>query len=160
MAGTRTVHRTLRRRGGVHARARSPGPVVSSAPRRLIALLRRHAPTWLAQMPSLLEATELEALQRAVAGATQTRMLREMAEAVEAITTEMPLVLILEDLQWSDYSTVALLAALARRREAARLLVIATYRPMEVLLHEHPLDRVKQEVPGTGIGIFVRRRCG
>jgi hypothetical protein len=41
---------------------------------------------------------DLEALQRAVAGATQTRMLREMAEAVEAITAERPLVLILEDM--------------------------------------------------------------
>jgi DNA-binding winged helix-turn-helix (wHTH) protein/tetratricopeptide (TPR) repeat protein len=113
---------------------------------RLVALLRRHAPTWLAQMPTLLAATELEALQRTVAGTTPTRMLREMAEAVEAITAEIPLVLILEDLQWSDYSTVELLAALARRREAARLLVIATYRPVDVLVHEHPLSRVKQEL--------------
>jgi predicted ATPase/DNA-binding winged helix-turn-helix (wHTH) protein len=113
---------------------------------QLIALLRRHAPTWLAQMPSLLDATELEALQRAVAGATQARMLREMAEAVEAITAERPLVLILEDLQWSDYSTMELLAALARRREAARLLVIATYRPVDVLVYELPLGRVKQEL--------------
>ena len=112
--------------------------------KRLIALLRRHAPTWLAQMPSLLDDAELEALQRAVARATQTRMLREMSEAIEAITAESPLILILEDMQWSDYSTVELLSALARRREAARLLVIATYRPVEVLAH--PLHRAKQEL--------------
>jgi predicted ATPase len=113
---------------------------------RLVALLRQHAPTWLIQMPALLDAAEREALQRAVTGTTQSRMLREMAEALEAITAEMPLVLILEDLQWADYSTVELLAALARRREAARLLVLATYRPVDVLVGQHPLHRVKQEL--------------
>jgi len=55
---------------------------------RLIALLHQQAPTWLVQMPSLLAPTELEALQRKVQGATRERMLREMAEAIDAITAE------------------------------------------------------------------------
>ena len=38
---------------------------------RLTALLGQHAPTWLAQMPTLLSAADLEALQRKVQGATQ-----------------------------------------------------------------------------------------
>src|SRR5262249_39296171 len=84
---------------------------------RLIALLHQHAPTCLVQMPTLLAASELEALQRQVQGATRERMLREMAEAVDAITIERPLVLWLEDLHWSDPSTLELLALLARRRE-------------------------------------------
>ena len=37
--------------------------------------------------------------------------------------------LVLEDLHWSDSATVDLLAMLARRRDPARLLVLATYRP-------------------------------
>ena len=57
-------------------------------------------------MPALLSAAELEALQRKVLGATRERMLREMAEAVEALTAERALVLWLEDLQWSDVSTL------------------------------------------------------
>ena len=52
------------------------------------------------------EAAELEALQRKVQGATRERMLREMAEALDAITAERPLVLWLEDLHWSDVSTL------------------------------------------------------
>src|SRR5262249_61479623 len=84
-------------------------------------LLMQHAPTWLAQLPALLSAPELEALQRKVAGATRERMLREMAEALDVLTTEQGLVLSLEDLQWSDSSTLELLAMLARRRESARL---------------------------------------
>ncbi|MBI3301580.1 MAG: AAA family ATPase, partial [Deltaproteobacteria bacterium] len=113
---------------------------------QLIELLSQHAPTWLAQMPALLSATDLEVLQRKVQGATRERMLREMAEAVEMLTTKRPLVLRLEDLQWSDVSTLELLSVLARRQEWARLLVIGTYRPMEVLGHTHPLRAITQEL--------------
>ena len=36
-------------------------------------------------------------------GATRERMLREMADALEALAAERPLVLLLEDLHWSDH---------------------------------------------------------
>src|SRR6058998_869005 len=114
--------------------------------KRLVELLNQHAPSWLVQMPELLSTAELEVLQRKVAGTTRERMLREMAEAMEALTAERPLVLWLEDLHWSDYSTLDWLAFVARRREPARLLVIGTYRPVEVIAREHPLKGVKQEL--------------
>ncbi|MBI3304075.1 MAG: ATP-binding protein [Deltaproteobacteria bacterium] len=109
----------------------------------LIELLSQQAPTWLVQMPALLRATELETLQRKTRGATREGMLRELAEAVEALTAEWPLVLWLEDLQWSDVSTLDWLAFVGRRRERARLLVIGTYRPVEVIVSGHPLKGVK-----------------
>jgi predicted ATPase/DNA-binding winged helix-turn-helix (wHTH) protein len=111
----------------------------------LVALLRKHAPTWLAQMPSLVKSADVEALHRQVLGTTPQRMLRELAEAIEAITIETPLVLVLEDLHWSDHSTLDLLASLARRREPARLLVIGTYRPEDVPSGRHLAD-LKQEL--------------
>jgi predicted ATPase/DNA-binding winged helix-turn-helix (wHTH) protein len=113
---------------------------------QVIEVLRKHAPTWLAQMPSLISTAERENLHQQLLGATRERMLREMAEAVEVLTTFMPLVLVLEDLHWSDYSTLALISYLARRRESARLMVVATYRPVEVILTEHPLKGIKQEL--------------
>src|SRR4029453_5134083 len=85
-------------------------------------------------------------LQREIAGQTPERMLREMAELVEALTAVAPLVLVLEDLHWSDYSTLDLISALAQRSEPARMLVIGTYRPIEVILSGHPLKAVKQEL--------------
>ena len=75
---------------------------------------------------------DLDAVQRRAQGATRERMLRELVEALDALTRESPLVLLLEDLHWSDSATVDLLAMLARRREPARLLVIGTYRPADV----------------------------
>ena len=112
----------------------------------LMAFLAQQAPTWLVQMPWLLSAADLDRLQGATLGATRERMLREMAQALDVLTAERPLVLVLEDLHWSDYATLDLLSVLARRQESARLLVLGTYRPEEVLGKEHPLATLTQEL--------------
>jgi DNA-binding winged helix-turn-helix (wHTH) protein/tetratricopeptide (TPR) repeat protein len=106
--------------------------------------LHRFAPSWLAQMPALLGEAEREHLQRQAPGASQQRMLREMTQALEAMTTDLPVVLFLEDLHWSDVSTLELISAVARRTESARLLIIGTFRPVEML--GHPLRTVKEEL--------------
>jgi predicted ATPase/DNA-binding winged helix-turn-helix (wHTH) protein len=108
--------------------------------------LRAHAPMWLLQMPSLVSASDRESLSREVFGASRERMLREMSEALEALTAELPLVLILEDLHWSDYSTLDLISYLARQRQAAQLMLIGTYRPVELIVSGHPLKAVKREL--------------
>src|SRR5262245_60333267 len=112
----------------------------------VIALLRHQAPSWLVQMPAVMSTAELEELQRRTAGVTRERMVRELAEALEALTVERALILRLEDLHWSDYSTLDLLSVLARRQEGAQLLIVGTYRPVEVLARDHPLKGVKQEL--------------
>lgn len=114
---------------------------------RFVKLLLKHAPTWLAQIPSLISPAERDAiLQRQVPGGTRERMLREMAETLETQAAETPLILLLEDLHWSDYSTLDLISYLARRREIARLMLIGTYRPTEVILGDHPLHGIKREL--------------
>ena len=113
---------------------------------RLVELLDKHAPAWLVQMPGLVGTAEWNALQARVAGGTHERMLRELADAVEVISQERALVLWLEDLHWSDYSTLEWLGFLARRPEPARLLVLGAYRPVEVIVREHRLRGLKQEL--------------
>ena len=117
---------------------------------RLVTLLRQHAPTWLVQMPWLLTPAHREQLRDELQGTTRERMLREFAEVVDTLTAETPLVLIFEDLHWSDYATLDLLALLARRRTPARLLVIGTYRPVEAIVHHHPLRTVVQDLQRHG----------
>src|SRR5499425_3697552 len=117
----------------------------------LLQTLKQHAPTWLEQLPGLLSDREMAAVQRRAQGATRGRMLRELAEVLDALTHEAPLVLLLEDLHWSDSSTIELLGMLARRREASRLLVLGTYRPAEVAATPgHPLRWVKDELQVHG----------
>jgi len=114
--------------------------------RQLIDVLRAHAPMWLLQMPSLVSASDRESLSRDVFGATRERMLREMGGTLDVLTADLPLVLILEDLHWSDYSTLDLISYLASQRQAARLMLIGTYRPVELIVSGHPLKAVKREL--------------
>lgn len=111
-----------------------------------IAVLGRHAPNWLVQMPGLVGDADLEAVQRRVHGATRERMLRELAEAIDLLTAERTLVLLLEDLHWSDYSTLDVVSSLAQRRTRARLMLLGTYRPADVIVSGHPLKGMKQEL--------------
>jgi predicted ATPase len=105
---------------------------------------------WLVQWPGLLAEPELQRLQHQLQGATAARMLRELADVLEVLTAETPLVLVLEDLQWSDPATVAGLNYLAQRRAPARLLVLGTYRPVEAAIQRHPLRHILQELCGRG----------
>jgi DNA-binding winged helix-turn-helix (wHTH) protein len=116
------------------------------AGKRVMTILHQHAPTWLVQLPALLTDSEFDSLQRKTQGAGRDRMLREMAEAIETLSVEMPVALVFEDLHWSDHSTLDLLGMLARRREPARLLILGTYRPADVIVSGHPLRALKQEL--------------
>ena len=112
----------------------------------ILAILDRYAPTWLVQMPWLVDEARLADLQRQTRGTTQARMLREMAEAVEAMTAATPLLLVIEDLHWSDRATLDLIARLAQRPEPARLLLIATYRSTVIQTGGHPVQSLTQEL--------------
>jgi predicted ATPase len=118
--------------------------------------VRRYAPMWLIQWPGLLPETEVERLQRQLQGATSARMLRELAEALDVLTAETPLVLVLEDLHWSDRPTVDCLNYVAQRRVPARLLVLGTYRPLEAAIQVHPLRHIVRELCGRGYAVEMR----
>jgi DNA-binding winged helix-turn-helix (wHTH) protein len=118
---------------------------------RLAALLRRVAPTWLVQMPWLL-GDSATAVRQSLQAAKPERMLREFAALIEALSTDLTVVLVLEDLHWSDTATVDLLTVLAQRREAARLLVIGTYRAAEAAVQHHALLQAVRAMQ-------VRRQC-
>ena len=78
--------------------------------------------------------------------AMSNRVLHELVEVLEGMAADAPVVLLLEDVHWADYSTVDLLSALARRRGAAKLMVVATFRPAEPSLQKHPLRGVVREL--------------
>ncbi len=113
-----------------------------------LALLQRYAPSWLAQLPSLLDPHEFVRLQQLAQGASRDRMLREMAEAAEGLAHPHGLVLILEDLHWSDVSTLDWFVYMARRREPTKLLILGTYRPTDALASGHPLIGTVHELQG------------
>lgn len=112
--------------------------------------LRRHAPAWLAHLPWLATGAELQALQRSLPGSGEARMAREGSRLLEALAARRPLVLILEDLHWSDPSTLGVLTALAGRAAPARLLVVGTYRPIDAVVEGHPIVALVRELRQRG----------
>ena len=140
----------------------------------LVAVLWQYAPSWLVHLPALLASEDRERLEHMVSGVTPARMLRELAEALEVLTATRPLVLVLEDLHWSDRATVEWLAYVVRRRDPARLLILGTYRPVDVLVHAHPLHAIAAELrhhpqyaelgldylSAAAVTLYLRQRCG
>jgi predicted ATPase len=110
---------------------------------RACRILARMAPAWLA------------ALGREITGGAQPaagdRMPGDLCAALEEMVAEKLLILVFEDLQWADDSTLHLISALARRRTSAKLLLIATYRPQDIAT-EHPAKGLKQD-------LRMRRLC-
>lgn len=117
---------------------------------KLRGVLERYAPAWLAHLPWLAHDVAAGVLDRTNAGITPQRMLREIVHALEILAAEHPIVLWLEDLHWSDRSSLDVLAFLAGRTGDARLLVVATYRPVEILTPDAPLRNLKQELQLRG----------
>jgi DNA-binding winged helix-turn-helix (wHTH) protein/tetratricopeptide (TPR) repeat protein len=112
----------------------------------MVAVLRQMAPSWLVHLPAVGLAGDREALARTASGVTSARMMRELAEALEVMTATRPVILVLEDLHWSDPATLEWLHYVARRRDPAQLLVVGTYRAVEVIVRKHPLHRVRAEL--------------
>lgn len=114
-------------------------------------LVRRFAPSWALQLPGFVDEREVEALKERSRGAQTERMLREFAVMAEQLTCQRPLVLVLEDLHYSDRSTVELLSYLARRREPAKLLVLGSYRAEDVIARSHPLHGLVLDLGARGL---------
>jgi DNA-binding winged helix-turn-helix (wHTH) protein len=118
----------------------------------VIDVFTRHAPAWLVQLPGIVRPDRHDDLQRRAAAATPAGTLCELADALEVLSMDTPVVLVFDDLQWTDPSTTKLIAFLSSRREPAQLLIVGTYRPEEAP-RGHPLTRV------TGELIAHRRAC-
>ncbi|HVY07201.1 MAG TPA: AAA family ATPase [Burkholderiales bacterium] len=112
----------------------------------LVALLRSVAPTWLAQMPWLCTEAERDVLGRSLAGSGPQRMLRELGELLDRYTQERPLLLVTEDLHWSDHATIRLIDYFARRRNPSRIMWLASFRLAEVISEDHPLKALRHEL--------------
>lgn len=118
----------------------------------LVAILRRFAPTWLVQMPGLISATEVGELRRALASSSSARMVRELLRAGQALSEANPIILVLEDLHWSDAATVSLLSAFAAQRDRTRILIMATLRREEAAASRHP-------IAGLIADLSAKRQC-
>src|SRR5207248_10152797 len=79
------------------------------------------------------------------AGEDRYRLLHGVSSFLRNAAAVQPLVLVLEDLHAADRGTLDLLQFLARQLQGARLLVLGTYRDIEVD-RSHPLSATLAEL--------------
>ena len=108
-------------------------------------VLSRIAPAWLAS------GHEPEAAANPNGRPAHERTIGDLCAALEELSAESPLILVFEDLDWADDSTLNLISALARRRAPSSLMVVATYRSRKSAV-EHSLKPLKQD-------LLMRRLC-
>jgi predicted ATPase len=118
------------------------GHLCSNGGNKHVHVIQQKAPSWYAQLTALHGDSPAPLAQPA----RGERMLNEICDAIEAMCSETTLTVVFEDLHWADLSTLDLISALSRRRQAARLLMLASYRPAEVSEGQHPLKRLKQDL--------------
>src|SRR5262249_29520701 len=122
----------------------------------LKAALQHYAPNWMPRLPALWQEGSSSPPAGPLPAVTPQRLMWELAEAFCALTKRRPIVLLFDDLQWSDTATVDWLAYLARRPEPLRLLMLGTYRPMDLIMSGHPLHALTQELGGKGQSAELR----
>jgi DNA-binding winged helix-turn-helix (wHTH) protein/predicted ATPase len=120
---------------------------------RLADRLAEVAPSWVLQLPGLIPPERADEVRARSVGTSQERMLRELLDAVcPLLDGSPPLVLALEDLHWSDGSTLDLLDALATDHRPAALLVVATHRPTDGSLSSRAAHAL-------AVGLRLRQRA-
>ncbi len=127
-------------------------------------LVKTVAPTWYVQVAHTAASHDSVARVREEApAASQERMKRELGTLLLEASRLRPFVLFLDDLHWADVSTVDVLNYLAGRLDQMRVLILATYRPADMTLGQHPFLAIRDELSAHGaleeirLGFLERR---
>jgi len=90
------------------------------APALVRGVLASHGPSWLAQFPDQSDGRD---------GRPEPAALDELADVLQQLSHQVPLVMVLEDLQWADAATLDAIYWLSQQRGLAKWLLIGTYCP-------------------------------
>ncbi|HEX4170240.1 MAG TPA: AAA family ATPase [Bryobacteraceae bacterium] len=110
-------------------------------------LLFEVAPSWYVQTASFRSpSVPSTALAANAASAPQEQKKREFLSLLESLTREKPLIFFIDDVHWADVSTVDLLSYVIPHCGSLPVLVMATYRPSDIMLANHPFLEAKLEL--------------
>ncbi len=105
---------------------------------------------WLEKLEQLMERKGLRRAGGGDKALEQAHIFEQYTNVLRALAAKQPFMLVLDDLQWADTSSVSLLFHLGRRIGGSRILLVGTYRPDEVGLgragERHPLEPVLNEL--------------
>lgn len=134
--------------------------VRSASPDELRDQLGVGGPVLARLLPELVERLGLPPPARDESESERFRLFAAVVQLLGALSSERPLLLVVDDLQWADPGTLLLLKHLARDPTPMPLLVLGTYRHSEVdpdhalalALADIERDRVVERIELAGLG--------
>ena len=93
----------------------------------------------------------------------QIDLFEQYTKTLQKLSWQHPLILLVDDLQWADPGSIALLFHMGRRLSGSRILLIGAYRPEEIAIgrraesgwERHPSENVIHELQGKYGAVFV-----
>ena len=131
-----------------------PGAVLAARGRAYASLHpeRSAGAVWLARLDALL--TRKAAVPPDPVGVQQANLFEQYTGVLQALARQRPLILVLDDLQWTDAGSISLLFHLGKQLAGCRILIVGAYRPEDVALgrpastgqwERHPLEALVNE---------------
>ncbi|MEN8374722.1 MAG: AAA family ATPase [Gemmatimonadota bacterium] len=132
-------------------------------PTGLREIAKKIAPYWIAAIPvageflaaSVTTAKELRqsmgAGGRAPDAPSEEALFFQYTQLFFAAAESDPIVLFIDDLHWADTASVSLLTHMARRVGDQRILILGSYRPVDVDVSRHPMRNARQELERYGV---------
>jgi predicted ATPase len=114
-------------------------------------LMKLLAPSWYVQFAPFAAGDTTIRMMADMRASSQERMKRELSAFLQEISRTQPVVFFFDDVHWADVSTVDVLAYVASRLAAMRVLIVVAYRPSELLLNKHPFLPVKLDLQAHGV---------
>jgi predicted ATPase len=101
---------------------------------------------WLTRLHAL---GEDQAMGPATPSPQQSDLFEQYTKVLQVLARQVPLMLVVDDLQWADMGSISLLFHLGRQLAGSRILIVGAYRPEEVVIgrdgERHPLESVINE---------------
>ncbi len=102
---------------------------------------------WLARIE---RPVERRAPGASAAGPQQSDLFEQYTRVLQNLARQVPLVVVVDDLQWADLGSITLLFHMGRNLAGHRILLVGAYRPEEVAIgragERHPLEAVVNEL--------------
>ncbi len=113
----------------------------------VVDLVLELAPSWVGLIPiagdlvgaGLKTAQVVRERTKGSAGPNPEKLLREYSGALASVAQRQPVLVVVDDLHWSDEGSIRLLSHLARTLVDVPALVVCAYRPSDIALEGHPL---------------------
>ncbi|HUG02629.1 MAG TPA: AAA family ATPase [Longimicrobiales bacterium] len=146
-------------------RALVAGDAAAGRPRGLREIAKKIAPYWIAAIPvagEFLAASVQTAkeLRHSMGGAgsgpgssapSEEALFFQYTQLFFAAAEADPIVLFIDDLHWADTASVSLLTHMARRVADQRILILGSYRPVDVDVARHPMRDARRELERYGV---------